>query len=145
MWPFSKKKTGGMVIINVPEQKPPEKMKAPDLSPAVAPKGHVFYVEPIKRWRQATPHDPSEYSVRVYLFTENQAANVSAPGERKFWKDYGYPCVGCFHTHWIDKDPEETKKWINSTMHELLKAKRKSDEENANLETLTGFYPPKEM
>lgn len=132
MWPFN------------------NKAKAPDLSPAIAPKGYVFYVEPHKysRINYIVSSDPSPESVSVYLFTEQEAEDARYRLSTEIYHHWGSPITFMGikrEAFWIENDQVETKKWINYAMHECLKTKRAAEEEQAKIEALTGFYPPKEM
>lgn len=144
IWPFRKKP-----YTSKQDPKPVEKRKAPDLSPAIAPFGHTFYVEPIKRYisKQRLPDEPSGSVVRVYLFNEEQKKAAEFAITNPLSGSYrDYPMPGYMRTaYWIEGDQDETKRWINSAMHECLKMKRAVEDEKAKLEALTGFYPPKEM
>lgn len=134
----------------------PVKEKAPDLSPAVAPQGYVFYVEPRRREFTAYAEEksgirslPSYEYVNVYLFDKEEEEAAKRQLKIMSHPMYYSPMVGFagikVASFWLNDDPVETKKWINSAMHECLKIKRHREEEKARLDSLTGFYPPKEM
>lgn len=111
----------------------------PDLPPAYPPEGYKFYVSPDVATITIRLRKHPRQRVLVYLLKKETSTQgrsheelVSTPG-----------CI--YHTTWwVEKDPEQTKAWINLTFHQLLRRKQELDLSQKVKDELCGEYPPKQ-